>query len=229
MQPFNVSEPAKKFVDHYPVPELLKSLGPAISSYERECFIRLWLSEGIPQAFGKLPMIYEVMRGWIAKQLSISPKNITLVGSARLGYSLKPKDNFGRQFEPASDLDLAIISDYLFSLLSDDFNNWKQDYESKVIAHRNENEKSCWEDNLKKVPNNITRGFIDIHKIPFFVRYKAAQKLGQIRYLLGQKLLITTEAPGVKKISIRVYRDWEAFVGQTSLNLSLALGLLNKN
>ena len=45
-----------------------------------------------------------------------------------------------------------------------------------------------------------------------------ATDIGQALWLLGEKLRITTAAPTVRKVSLRVYKDWEAFVCQVTLN-----------
>ena len=63
----------------------------ALGSQEQAVVARLWVSEGIPFAFRECPALYEVARAWLAEQLGLDSREISLRGSGRLGYSLSPK------------------------------------------------------------------------------------------------------------------------------------------
>jgi hypothetical protein len=147
---------------------------------ERRGFCRSFLLEGTPAAFETEPMIYELMREWIARRLSvraevhIDPKEISLLGSARLGYSLSPYPKFGRPFGAASDLNFAAISRGLFDALCSDFSSWREHFEQKGVTPTTTREQKLW-------PQNIAVG------------------------------------------NSKIYRDWEACVSQTCLNLNQAV------
>jgi hypothetical protein len=49
----------------------------------------------------------------IATNLQIHPSNVFMVGSAKIGFSIKP-DNFFRSFNLNSDIDIAIVDNTLF-------------------------------------------------------------------------------------------------------------------
>jgi hypothetical protein len=102
----------------------------------REIVARLWLTEGLPSAFFTSPAIYEDMRGWLASRLNVHPKEVTLIGSARLGYSLAPPPNFGRPFGPRSDLDLSIVSADLFKRVTLAFSSFAVDYRAGAVMPR---------------------------------------------------------------------------------------------
>jgi len=217
MKPFRISEVCFDLVDTYPNSENLLAVALAMNRAERECVLRLWVTEGIPFGFREAPIVYETVRGWLAGRLGVNPKEITLIGSARLGYSLVKAPNYGRQFGSHSDMDLTVISEPLFLQLVDTFNDWKDEFSDGRIQPRNETERGYWEENINRlVPDNISRGFIDKHLIPN--RYPSTQNISQAMYILGEKLKVTARAPQVRKASVRVYRSWDAFIAQISLN-----------
>lgn len=192
------------------------------SKKAREIIARLWLTEGIPFAFRNTPAVYEDLRGWLASNLDIHPKEITLVGSVRLGFSLKKPPIFGRLFGPESDLDLSIISANLFAKICVDFKRFESELSLWDLKPRNDNVKKCWEDNVLNGTRNIPKGFYDPHLIPYIKeRYPAAQKMGDLIWHLLKRLEATKTdgVPRIKKASFRVYRDWESFIDRVSYNL----------
>lgn len=214
MLPFKVSEAAMMLVWPFPSANTLRDAGRGMASIEVECIMRQWVSEGIPYAFKDIPMVYEQMRGWLGNGLGISPKEITVVGSARMGYSLAPVPEYGRSFGLHSDLDISVVSGSIFEGLRKDFQLWSVDFQGGVIQPRDEREKNFWIDNAERVPINLLRGFIDAKKIPNFRRYGCTQRLANLMYVLKCKLDGTAGAPRIKRASVRAYKDWNAFIGQ---------------
>jgi len=168
-------------------------------------------------------MVFEIMRAWLASRVGVNPKNVTIVGSGRIGYSLAPPPDYGRPFGAQSDLDIAIISEAHFAELAATFNEWRADFAADTVRPRNPLERVYWEDNVRLLPGNIARGFLDARKLPYFVRYPAAQRLGEITFELKSKLSATVLGPGARNLSIRVFRDWDAFVRQRVLSLKQSL------
>lgn len=208
----------------YPFPnsdELSKALSGA-TRHGREVVARLWLSEGAPSAFHDCPVIYEDLRGWLSARLGIHAKEITLVGSARIGYSMAP-DSFGKPFGKHSDLDLAIVSSRLFESLVSDFQLFSEDYTAGVVNPKSNYERHMWQSNLEFGRRNIRKGFFDARKIPNFDRYPVTQQINQAMWKLIKKLEATAAAPRVHHASARVYRDWSAFVNRLAVNLSAAV------
>jgi hypothetical protein len=188
----------------------------------RELIVRLWLTEGCPSAFRGCPAIYEDLRGWLASRFGIHPKEITLVGSARFGYSLAPQPEFGRPFGEHSDLDLSAISVPLFERMSAAYNAFAEDYRNGRVVPRTQRERTLWDGNLEFGERNIPRGFLDASKVPNFSRYQVVQEINQAMWALVKKLEATAAAPKVRHASTRVFRDWPSFINQTSLNLLAA-------
>jgi hypothetical protein len=218
MQPFRVSASLDTLTSTYPTAEAVLDSARRGDEDTRYAIARLWLSEGIPFAFKDRPGVYEALRIWVARKLSIEAKQITLVGSARQGVSLQ-KEALGRPFGPKSDLDLSIISSHLFDRLATSFRQWQNDYAEGRISPRHALERIYWDENARIVPGCVARGFIDPHKVPTLNRYPDAQLVGQTLYEAHEKLKATRGAPMVRKISLRIYRDWNSFVRQCAINL----------
>jgi len=208
---------------HFPSPEELETTLAGAPRASREVVARLWLTEGLPSAFLASPAVYEDLRGWLASRLNVHPKEITLVGSARIGYSLAPPPEFGRPFSVKSDLDLSIVSADLFHRVTSAFADFSADYRSGAVTPRSPQERHLWDENLIFGARNIPQGFFDPNKIPNFDRYPVAQQVSQSMWLLVKKLEVTPDAPQVNRASTRVYSDWQSFIGKVSFNLMAAL------
>ena len=230
MKPFKIKYPLQKLVNHYPDSQLLLRVVLEGGEEAHGVIARLWLSEGIPYAFLTCPAIYDTIRCWVGECLEVHPKEISLVGSARLGKSMAPK-KFGEPYiDNKSDLDLFIISGNLFDRLKEDFLNWYCDFENKRIYPRESESRYLWKANYKGVPKNIKKGFIDANKIPPRTDYPTAQKVQETMEHLIKRLENTCNSPHPERASIRCYDSWDSFVQQNLLNLkSLAKNKLESN
>jgi hypothetical protein len=226
MRPFQTSEKCNALVDTYPDPTDISSAIRGGTYLDRLALLRLWISEGIPFAFRSRPMIYEAAREWMAARLQVDPKSVTLIGSGRIGYSLSPMPKYGRKFDQNSDLDFSVIDHKLFSRVVSDYFAWEADFDLGRARPSNPAQDRFWRENLKRLPENIVRGFIDPYKIPSWNRYRSVVDVQQTLFLLGERLKATSEAPNVKLVTLRVYKDWRSFYGQMSLNLSLTVASL---
>jgi hypothetical protein len=137
MRPFSVSPHFAGVCGIYPSAEQVARLCLLGGQQARLTLARLWLSEGIPFAFRKSPALYELVRVWLASRLGIDPKDITLIGSARLGHSLFSHP-LGAAFSEDSDLDFTVVSTLLFEKLAAEFNSWVFAYESGSITPSND-------------------------------------------------------------------------------------------
>jgi hypothetical protein len=223
MLPFEISEKFGDFNKLYPECEDLIQIIKSGPYYEKLEIARLWLSEGIPYAFKNCPIIYEKIRGWMAYRFGIHAKEITLIGSGRIGYSLAPHPKLGKAFDSTSDLDFSAITNKLFDQCVYAFDLWSDDYSKGIVSATNSAEKYYWGENLKTVPNNISKGFIDPYKIPLREKYKIAQLIESTLWMLKEKLMRTKGTPQIKRASLRVYKSWDAFLNQLRINLSAAL------
>jgi hypothetical protein len=195
-------------------------LRSALNFKQRQQFARMtraWISEGIPFAYQSCPLAFEIVREWVADRFGITPRDVTVIGSVRLGYSAST-GNFGRPFRPgdrrdSSDLDLAIISQRVFVECSEAFKAWEADARDGKFQVAND----LFRENLRLLPGNIRNGFVDPHKI-----YRKYGRIQPIIWRLEQltKLINgSNEFPHTRQASVRIYRDWEAFDSQMMRNI----------
>ena len=142
-RPFSVDASLLTLPSPFPSSDELRAALLGTTGYGREIVARLWLAEGPPSAFQQCPAIYEDLRGWLSARLGVHAKEITLVGSARIGYSMAPTE-FGKPFGEHSDLDLAIISAQLFERLTTDFRLFSGEYRAGAVTPRSDNERTLW-------------------------------------------------------------------------------------
>ena len=219
MKPFRIVPSLIKLVDSYPDPKVLLNAAGEGGKSAQNAIARLWLSEGIPYAFNQCPALYESVRWWLSKGLNVHAKEISLVGSARLGKSYTLKQ-LGKPFDNQSDLDLFIVSGDLFKKLKKEFFLWLHKFKTGKIVPKSDAEKKYWPENRDRVPGMIKRGFIDTKFIPNRDDYPETQRVNQTMWLLVERLKITPHAPKPASASVRCYSSWDSFVQQKSLNLA---------
>ena len=74
MEPFKIPESLESLIDPYPLPKDLWEAVHSCDEWTRVALTQLWLSEGIPHAFGNCPAIYEAVRCWLSDRLGIHAK-----------------------------------------------------------------------------------------------------------------------------------------------------------
>jgi hypothetical protein len=216
---FVVDTPLQSLLEPYPEPGQFREILSAVSRRGREILVRLWLTEGIPFAFRQCPAVYDELRVWLGSRLEVHPKQITLLGSGRIGFSLASPPKFGRAFGEHSDLDFSIVSLELFQIFEQTFHQFERDYAGGSVQPRHETERRYWNDNLVFGRRNLPKGFFDADKVPRFHRYPVSQRVGDAMSRIINMLATTPNAPKVPKASIRVYRDWQSLVERASFNL----------
>jgi len=212
----------RRLTGPYPEAELLIEVAKAAHRRDHHSIARLWLTEGIPFAFRDAPALHEAARAWFARCLGVHPKEVTLIGSARIGFSLA-RNTLGKPYGEHSDLDFSAISSGLFHEVRRTFEAWAHDYTHRVVVPRNNPERGYWESNLDFGYTNIPKGFMDPNKIPLWKRYPVAQNIAQCCWGMRRKLSRMRGAPIVPRVSVRVYRDWAAFIDQLVVNLRYAV------
>lgn len=220
--PFRIASNLSTLTYPFPPPSDLLEVLKSSNRREREAIARLWLSEGVPHAFWECPVLFEEIRSWLADRLPIHPKDITVIGSARIGYSLASRE-FGRPFGKKSDLDLSIISQSLFRSLQQAAQQFAADYQEGIVVPYYPREHTYWPQNIDAFPTYIGKGFLDSHQIPNRDRYAIVKCINGSMAMLTRKLHVTPGAPTMTRASARVYRDWKCFVNQVSRNLWYAM------
>ena len=207
MLPFYTPLTMSKLKYPYPDSDTLRSVIKNNNQEACELLAQLWISEGVPHIFLNIPGVYANMRKWLGKKLDIHPKEISITGSARFGYSLKPKiSTYGKVFTVSSDLDLFIVSENLFNRLKNDFETWVEDCKNDEDM----------QENIKFGQRNIPKGFIDQYKIPPKKKYSTVNRIYKVMSVLKKKIPYFIRP---KKASIRCYKNWKSAINQISLNL----------
>lgn len=155
--------------------------------------IDLHLMDRIPFVFGE---DWELFRNWkrrLGGLLEVDPRNITIVGSAAMGFSLNPHKNF-REFGTHSDIDVAIVSEFHFS--------------------------SAWRalrmTNLSKISRTKERQAIVEHREKYI--YFGCIAADKVMPLLPFKIAWTEAVAAMagerpteeRDIKLRIYRDYDA-------------------
>lgn len=104
---------------------------------------------------------YFSLKRKVSHMFDIHPTNIFMVGSAKLGFSIKKSRRF-QPFEDISDIDLAIISSQLFEQI------WKEVYLYKM--------ESGWWSDEKKFKKYLFRGWIRPDFLPTGKSFEITQK-----------------------------------------------------
>lgn len=219
--PFEIHEKSSDFANkHYPDLETLRKI-TLVSKKEREEIVRLYFTEGIPYAFLKNPVLYEKIREWLSKHIEINPKNITITGSARIGYTLNPNKEQGKIFSNSSDLDFIIVDEILFNKLEIDFIRFLESFNRNADSYIEVNETLL--NNILEIERNIPNGFIDHWKIPNRKEFKDTNQLYSILHHLLERMKATKDSLNPSKATVRVYKDWNSCIDRISLNLNWAL------
>jgi hypothetical protein len=193
------------------------------SPTERAWMFRLWVTEGLPHAFNSAPLDYEAIREFLAVRVGVGAKDVFVVGSAGIGFSLAPK-SYGRPFtHGASDLDLAIVNTGLLHALAEDFERWKTRYASGDETPKNQKEQGFWDDNISVASNQIRRGFVDSNKVPNRKCCEAFRILNQTIFLVDSNLQAREKSRKFSKISCRVYGTWDDYFKQAAINVGSLL------
>jgi hypothetical protein len=219
MEPFRLSNSARALLAGYPTLDQILAVVNGESHEELYGLCRQWITEGVPFVFSDCPMVYESARGWLARRIGIHPKEITVIGSARVGYSLNPTQ-LGKIFCKNSDLDLVAVNPELFDALCKEVEIFVAHLESGELVPASPGQARWWPTTAKDLDRIMrTRGFVDSWKIPSLDRFPVARKITDSCWRLTEKLKATDESYEMKKSSLRVYRDVHSLIRQNWINL----------
>jgi hypothetical protein len=152
------------------------------------------LISGLPFVFRDVPDAYQDFTGTLAAQFSTPIEDISVIGSARIGFSLSP-EKFGTPFQAKSDLDTIVVNAEMFD------SAWFQLY--NVGSRRSSMDQRVQLAFKEHQRNNVFFGFIVPELLPGIVTlsnlwFDVFQHIGgRIRVLAGHK------------INGRLYRTWD--------------------
>jgi hypothetical protein len=225
---FQLSDNAAQVTDLFLDPREFLERFHLLPKYEQESYIRHFTICNLPYIFKEKPLLFERIKEYLSRELSVDSSEVILIGSAKTGFSVS-ENNYGRPFSPESDFDFSVINESLFEKLVLDFQSWARDYDSNIIIPKHDKEKIYWDDNRVQVKKNIENShFIDTYKIPSKSKYLTTQHVNNTLYKIGfhlKRLRILSK----EKVSLRVYRDWRSFSERLIFNNKYVLNkVINK-
>lgn len=188
--------------------------------FEQGALISHIILNNLPFVFRSKPILYEMIVKYLSDVLNVNNKSIYLIGSAKTGFSMSPGDDYGKQFSENSDLDFTIVDENLFNKLANEFIIWRRAYLiDGTYKPKSDKQEVYWKANILLLEKNINRGFLDPYKIPNIDICPGVMNINNIMYLIYKKL---DEYHGIKikGVSVRVYKNENAFINQLSLNTS---------
>ncbi|SDF21980.1 hypothetical protein [Phytopseudomonas seleniipraecipitans] len=220
LKPFDDLHSDLNTLSPHPEPDLLKKALLSAGNKEFKGIAHLWLSEGIPFAFLSSPAVYQQLRSELARLLDVGIKDISVVGSSRIGYSLADH-KFGKEFGDQSDLDLCAVNSELFNRAKRDTEKFIADFESGVTTTKSDDVRTRWSNNCEYLPKNIHKGFIDIKMVPAIKgKYDCISSIKDSIWRVSCRLKNTSDTPNFQSLSIRIYKDWPSMVNQVSRSLN---------
>ena len=161
MHQFIVSARIRELRDTYPNGKHLLDMASQLSQSDLEALARLWLSEGIPFAFKEVPALYEAIRAWLGAQLNVHPKGDHPHRQWPAGkFARTSTRRYRERVWGHSDLDWTVVSEELFGACRIDFSAWSEAFHNNTVHPRNAKEAEYWDDNMRRVPTNVSNGFI---------------------------------------------------------------------
>jgi hypothetical protein len=166
----------------------------ALQSMTAAAFIEEHMFDRVPFIFNQDRGRYVVWKRILAAKLEVDPASLLIVGSASIGRSLNPAKNL-KPFDPQSDIDIAVVSQYHFTVA------WR--YMRANPTRRlsvDVRTRNAWDECVRRY---IFWGTIPTDKLlgvlPFAEPWQAARRaMGAV-------------APSVdRSVNLRVYSDYEA-------------------
>jgi hypothetical protein len=93
----------------------LAALHSALLEKEPKEFVSHYIFEPVPFAFNDDLASWIRWKTILARLLEVDPQDIVLIGTAAIGYSPNPNNNY-KLFDDMSDIDCGVISQYHFEL-----------------------------------------------------------------------------------------------------------------
>lgn len=135
---------------------------------------------------------YDDFKRFLSRKLSVRFNNISIVGSAKSGYSLHPKKNF-KKFNNHSDIDIILVSSELFYEFWGYYLQMRYEYRSPIRYYDN-------------ITSSIFKKFIKLDSLdPTIEGYKDwLIKIDDFKKDIQTDFLISN------KINYRIFESWDS-------------------
>ena len=158
------------------------------------------------------PDTYYELRRDVASKFNIHPNSVVLVGSCRLGFSLKPERRY-QPIQASFDVDVTIISAALFDFYWDRvFDVWQNNIVWRTSP------------DAKKFKTNLLRGWIDPRVLPNLPSLAMSQDWAEFFDKLSRR-----QVCGRRWINARLYRTWDRLEAYQEIMVLDCLNDLKRN
>lgn len=142
--------------------------------------------------FREKPELYFRLRKKICENFDIHQQNFAIVGSAKTGFSLDPK-NYPRQFDEGSDIDVVLVSEEMFQFI---WLNLLQIEKGQIWRHDLRNRQE-----LKYLKKLIFQGWIRMDII--YKNFDFAKKWWEF----FNKITLE-ELDGCRQLHVGIFKTW---------------------
>ena len=172
-----------------------------LAALEVRDFIRKHITTGMPVEIA--PDDYYELRRLVAKEFELHPSAVILVGSCRIGFSIRPRRRY-RQATAASDLDVAMVSREQFDRY------WDGVFEYARLD-------AAWKQtrDYNKFVRMLFNGWIDPRGLPPVPTFTQSQ-----RWVTFFDELMQSRRFGSRRITARLYRNWERLESYQEIGIS---------
>lgn len=186
----------------YPTVDQFKEL---LVTRPLENIVAEYVFSGIPFVFRNQPDSLDALRQHLSEALRFTPKNILVVGSAKIGFSLNP-DRFPRQFLASSDIDVLVVDTRLFDKIWTTVLKWHYPRKGSPLGGQD----APWMRNMRKsiywgaiMPNNIRYVGLSLPEV-----LRPIRDLSTAWFDAFQSLSLYPEF-SARQVSGLLYRSWE--------------------
>ena len=123
-----------------------------------QIIVRKFIMHGTPHVFEGKEELYFDLKNEIGEKFKTHPELVRMVGSAKLGFSIKPTRLFG-EFGDDSDIDMVIISDDVFD------NIWNELFDEQIWDYEKKSRSEAADKKLQQFFMYFFRGWIRPDKI----------------------------------------------------------------
>jgi hypothetical protein len=146
--------------------------------------------------------IYYELRDTIADHFNLHPSAVVLVGSGRLGFSLKPTKRY-EPFGASSDLDFAVVSGDAFDL-----------YWDRLFNHSRSDRIWSGTKRYKSFLRELFKGWLWPRRFPPSPTFREAVAWVEFEDRLGRESF-----KGRRSVGVRLYHSWERLEAYQSLHV----------
>jgi hypothetical protein len=167
--------------------------------------VHKWLFQGNTFVFRERPILLDVLKSHLSKQLKVRPQEVGVVGSAKTGFSLDP-NAFPRPFHDGSDIDVIVVSSELFDRVWHTILSWHYPRRGRVLPP----EDSTW---LRVRASELYWGWLVPSEIGF-ERLTRSHMLTPLRELANDWFAAFKGCAAItdfaaRDVEGRLYRSWD--------------------